>query len=249
MIQSTSLETHGGATPLHVAIVLDGNGRWAERRGLPRIAGHSAGAESVRRIVEAAPGLGIGTLTLFAFSSDNWRRPEPEISELFRLLVRYLGAETRRCVERGVRLGFPGRRDRLPASLAAAMSAAEARTACGTSLRLRIAVDYSARDLILRAARGAAAARDREAFLAALAIAGGEREPAPEVDLFVRTGGERRLSDFLLFECAYAELEFLDVGWPDFKPEHLEACLRRFHARERRFGGLAARSTREEGLA
>src|SRR5437867_6071060 len=239
MIQSTSVKQERSAPSLHMAIVLDGNGRWAERRGLPRVAGHSAGVQAVRRIAEAAPGFGIGTLTLFAFSSDNWRRPESEVSELIRLLTRYLTAETTRCVERGVRLAFPGRRDRLPASLAGALAAAEARTACGTELRLRIAIDYSARDLILKAARmGGAAARDREAFLAALAVAGGEREVAPEVDLLVRTGGDRRLSDFLLYECPYAELEFLELGWPDFTPEDLEACVRRFHARERRFGGL-----------
>ena len=222
----------------HVAIILDGNGRWAERRGLPRVAGHRAGAEAVRRIVAAAPGFGVGTLTLFAFSSDNWRRPAAEVRALFRLLGRYVLSEARECERNGVRLNFPGRRDRLPAPLTRVLSEAEQITAAGNVLRLRIAIDYSGRDTILRAAALAGANPSRAAFLAALGRAANETEPAPEADLLIRTGGERRLSDFLLYECAYAELEFLDPPWPDFRPADLAASLERFRRRDRRFGGL-----------
>jgi undecaprenyl diphosphate synthase len=251
MAQSTYDLAVAPERPLHVAIILDGNGRWAERRGWPRAAGHREGAEAVRRIVAAAPALGVGTLTLFAFSADNWRRPRAEVRGLFRLLGRYLMREARECVRNGVRLSFPGRRDRLPVSLARSLAEAEQLTAGGRKLRLRIAVDYSGRDTILAAAALAtlAAAQagdadggaDRAAFLAAMGRAANEREAAPEVDLLIRTGGERRLSDFLLFECAYAELEFLDRAWPDFRPADLAECLDRFSRRERRFGGLSPR--------
>ena len=239
MAQSTYDIAIAPSRPLHVAIILDGNGRWAERRGWPRAAGHREGAEAVRRIVAAAPGLGVGTLTLFAFSADNWRRPRAEVRGLFRLLGRYLMREARECVRQGVRLSFPGRRDRLPPSLARSLDEAERLTAAGRTLRLRIAIDYSARDTILAAAALAGGRADRPAFLAALGRAANEREAASEVDLLIRTGGERRLSDFLLFECAYAELEFLERAWPDFRPADLAACLERFAHRERRFGGLA----------
>ena len=240
MAQSTCSIDVASVQPLHVALILDGNGRWAERRGLPRAAGHRAGAEAVRRIVTAAPGLGVGTLTLFAFSSDNWRRPRTEVRALFGLLVRYLAREARECARTGVRLSFPGRRDRLPPALASLLAEAERLTAGGRVLRLRVAVDYSGRETILAAAL-AGGCTDRRAFLAAMGRAANETEAAPEVDLLIRTGGERRLSDFLLFECAYAELEFLDRAWPDFRPADLAESLERFSHRERRFGGLSAR--------
>ena len=243
MAQSTCEEAIPDASLVHVAIILDGNGRWAARRGLPRAAGHHAGAEAVRRIVAAAPDLGVGTLTLFAFSSDNWRRPAAEVRGLFRLLGRYLMIEARECIRNGVRLSFPGRRDRLPPALADALAEAERITASGRRLRLRIAIDYSGRDTIARAAALAGTrAAERPAFLAALGQAANEREPATDVDLLIRTGGERRLSDFLLFECAYAELEFLDQPWPDFRPADLAGCLEQFRRRERRFGGLPRRT-------
>jgi undecaprenyl diphosphate synthase len=204
MIQRTS----------HVAIIMDGNGRWARERGRPRTVGHRAGARAVRRTVEAAPRLGIATLTLFAFSADNWRRPADEVAALMRLFERYLRGETARCVAEGVRLRVIGRRDRLEPALRVAIEAAEAATRGGETLRLNIGVDYSARDAIRRG------------------------ELLPDVDLLIRTGGEQRLSDFLLWECAYAELYFTTRSWPDFGAEDLARALAEFHGRERRFGGL-----------
>jgi undecaprenyl diphosphate synthase len=197
---------------LHVAMVMDGNGRWATRRGLPRTAGHRAGAQAVRPLVEAAPGLGVGALTLFAFSADNWKRPANEVSALMRLFARHLRTETPPLIKNGVRLEIVGRRDRLPAPLVAAMEAAETATAAGTTLHLRLAVDYSARG----------------------AIAAGRL--LPDVDLLIRTGGEQRLSDFLLWECAYAELHFTERMWPEFGAAELAIALEEFRTRERRFG-------------
>jgi len=233
-----------GPHPIHVAVIMDGNGRWAAARGWPRLAGHHEGARSVRRAVEAAPGLGIGTLTLYAFSSDNWRRPRAEVVGLMRLLSETLRREVAECVREGVRISFIGRRDRLPRAVVRAMERAEFETRDGTRLRLRIAVDYSARDAIVRAAsrmEGASNA-DREAFERLLGEALGDGEPASEVDLLIRTGGEQRLSDFLLWESAYAELYFTPVLWPEFNARHLEEAVRDFHARERRFGGLPSRA-------
>ena len=240
MDQSTSLEL---ARPRHVAIIMDGNGRWATRRGRPRSAGHLAGARAVRRTVEAAARLRLDTLTLYAFSGDNWRRPAAEVESLMRLFRRYLASETARCVETDVRLSVVGRRDRLPHALVTAIEAAERATAGGRGLLLRIALDYSSRDAILRAAHrlaaGAAAAPDRLTFAALLGEVDHQAGPAPDVDLLVRTGGEQRLSDFLLWECAYAELHFVDELWPDFGAADLEAALRSFAARDRRFGGVS----------
>jgi undecaprenyl diphosphate synthase len=218
---------------LHVAIIMDGNGRWALRRGLPRPAGHRAGVEAIRRVTEAAPDLGVGTLTLFAFSTDNWRRPPDEVGALMALLRLYLRNETARLAEAGVRLSVIGRRDRLPEGLAEAIAAAEHATQDCARLHLRIAVDYSARDAILGAAR-AAGPLTREAMTEALA------DGAGEVDLLIRTAGEQRLSDFLLWECAYAELLFSDRLWPDFGADDLAACVAAFRRRDRRFGGLTA---------
>jgi undecaprenyl diphosphate synthase len=224
---------------LHVAVIMDGNGRWAALRGLPRVAGHREGAQAVRRVVEAAPGLGIGTLTLYAFSSDNWGRPPREVAALMRLFRAYLAAETARCVENGVRLRVIGRRDRLGVALVRQIEAAEAATADGGRLTLRIAIDYSARDALLRAAALAASGEPtRDDFAALLGRAMGEDEAAPDVDLLVRTGGEQRLSDFLLWECAYAELFFTPRMWPDFGPAALGEAVEWFTGRERRFGRL-----------
>jgi undecaprenyl diphosphate synthase len=223
----------------HVGIIMDGNGRWATSQGLPRSAGHRAGAEAVRRVVEAAPGVGISVLTLYAFSSDNWRRPPREVSWLMRLFREYLRRETPRCVNDGVRLEVIGRRDRLPSSLVRAIQSTERATEGGTRLLLRLAVDYSARDAILRAAQCLlpGTVPSRESFSRLLAIAD-HGTPVPEVDLLIRTGGERRLSDFLLWESAYAELFFTDLHWPDFGPEQLEVAVREFAARERRYGAV-----------
>ncbi|HET9274513.1 MAG TPA: di-trans,poly-cis-decaprenylcistransferase [Gemmatimonadales bacterium] len=232
---------------LHVAIIMDGNGRWAERRGLPRRAGHREGARAVERVVEAAPRLGIGTLTLFAFSSDNWQRPMPEVSALMRLFRSYLRSERERAVQNGVAVEVFGRRDRLPVSVLAELAETEAATAGGTRLRLRLAVDYSARDAILRAAvrlAGDSADPTREDFESCLAAVDNARGPVPAVDVLIRTGGEQRLSDFLLWESAYAELFFRPTMWPDFSPAELADVLREFGGRERRFGRVqgAARS-------
>src|SRR5262245_51135051 len=193
---------------IHAAIIMDGNGRWATCRGMPRQTGHAAGVEALGRVVEAAPDLGIGTLTVYAFSSDNWQRPTAEVGALMGLLRRYVEAETRRLAEGGARLTVIGRRDRLPKDIAAAIARAERATAGGTKLHLRVAVDYSARDAILDAAVAAARAGGltRENFSRQLTGQEGHRD----VDLMIRTGGEKRLSDFLLWECAYAELYFTD---------------------------------------
>jgi undecaprenyl diphosphate synthase len=225
---------------MHVAIIMDGNGRWATARGLPRTAGHVRGADAVRRAVEAAPALGIHTLTLYAFSGDNWKRPPAEVQTLLRLFARHLRSETPTLAARGVRLCVIGRRDRLPAALTAAIARAERRTAGGQALDLRIAIDYSARDAIVRAAaRLAPGETDRAAFARHLAEACGA-DGVPDVDLVVRTGGERRLSDFLLWECAYAELYFTPRAWPDFGGDDLAAAVADFRGRARRFGGLVA---------
>jgi undecaprenyl diphosphate synthase len=225
---------------LHVAIIMDGNGRWATARAMPRSAGHRQGAESVRRVVKAAPGLGIGTLTLYAFSSDNWKRPPREVALLMRLFRAHLRSETPKLVENGVRLSVIGRRDRLALSLRAAIAEAERATANGSTLHLRLAIDYSARDAIVSAAmlsRGAAA-MSRETFGALLARAYGADTAAPDVDLLVRTGGEQRLSDFMLWECAYAELAFRREMWPEFDEACLADAVADFHSRQRRFGAL-----------
>jgi undecaprenyl diphosphate synthase len=223
---------------LHVGIIMDGNGRWASRQGLSRSGGHREGANAVRRVVEAAPEAGVGTLTLFAFSSDNWRRPAVEVAWLMRLFREHLATETARCVANGVRLEIIGRRDRLGVTLLRAIEAAEVATSGGTRLLLRIAIDYSGRDAILRAAqclRPGTVSRDKFGRLVAIVDHG---SPVPELDLLIRTGGERRLSDFLLWEAAYAELFFLPIMWPDFGAEDLRSVVREFATRERRFGGL-----------
>lgn len=236
MQQSTS---PAGPVPLHVGIIMDGNGRWATRQGHSRAAGHRAGAAMVRRLVEAAPDAGIGVLTLFAFSADNWRRPKTEVGWLMRLFREYLRVERARCVASGVRLEVIGRRDRIGRALRAAVEEAERETAPGTRLHLRIALDYSARDAILRAAQclqpGTVPSRDTFGRLLAIVDHG---VPVPEVDLLIRTGGERRLSDFLLWEAAYAELHFSPLMWPEFGPAALQDAVRDFATRERRFGGL-----------
>lgn len=211
MNKSTSYRRVG----LHVAVIMDGNGRWATARGLPRTAGHVRGAEAVRRTVEAAPDLGIRTLSLYAFSSENWKRPPAEVRALLGVFARHLRSETPSLAARGVRLSVIGRRDRLPRPLAAAVARAERRTAGGRALDLRIAIDYSAREAIARGQIG------------------------PDVDLVVRTGGERRLSDFLLWESAYAELYFTPRAWPDFGREDLEAAIADFRGRTRTFGDVA----------
>ena len=228
--------TQPASSGLHVGIIMDGNGRWATRRRLSRLRGHEAGVEAIRRVVEAAPSQGVGTLTLYAFSSDNWRRPKAEVAALMGLLRFYLGNEVDSLVRNGVRLTVIGRRDRLPDGIAAAIGRAEAATAKGDVLHLRIAVDYSARDAILNAAAQAAQSGSLTRELFSRLVTG---EPAlRDVDLVIRTSGEKRLSDFLLWESAYAELHFTERMWPDFCADDLAEALASFHQRERRFGGL-----------
>ncbi len=226
---------------LHVAIIMDGNGRWAARRGLPRLAGHRAGVAAVRRVVEHAPQLGIGRLTLYAFSSDNWRRPAFEVRSVLALIAAYLRLERQPLREAGARLEAIGRRDRLPRMLLRSIEETEAATAGGRRLHLRVAVDYSSRDAIVRAAVRAAHGLSgsgtpelvRRVLAEALTVESGD------VDLLIRTGGEQRLSDFLLWESAYAELVFTDRMWPDFSAADLDAAVGEFRRRDRRFGGLA----------
>lgn len=223
---------------LHVAIISDGNGRWATSRGLPRSSGHRAGAEAARRVIRAAPSLGIHTLTLFALSSANWKRPASEVNAILRILHEYLLAETSHCIEEGVRLSIIGRRDRIPATLRQAIADSEAATLQGTRLHLRLAIDYSAREAIFRAACKFYKVTELspEAFSDVLSEVG--RGGSTEVDLLIRTGGEQRLSDFLLWECAFAEFVFLSKRWPDFTVADLEDALREFERRERTRGSL-----------
>ena len=212
---------------LHVAVIMDGNGRWASRLCLPRLAGHRAGAEVLRGIVRAAPLLGIGTLTAYAFSADNWKRSPEEVHGLMTLLAWYLDDETPRLVQAGVRLSVIGRRDRLPSELLDAIERGEAATRGGGGLHLRLAIDYSSREAILRASEGASRERLEEVL--------SQNQP---VDLLIRTGGEQRLSDFMLWECAYAELFFIRCMWPEFDEAGLREAVRDYRRRDRRFGGV-----------
>ncbi len=227
-------------SPLHVAVIMDGNGRWAAARGRPRVEGHRRGADAVRRTVEAAPGLGIGTLTLHAFSSDNWKRPAREVGVLMKLFRRHLLAESTRCAKEGIRVSIIGRRDRLDRALVSVIERTEVATSRGTALHLRIAVDYSARGAVLAAVRSLEdhANVTRATFSRALAAAAKADEATPDVDLLIRTGGELRLSDLLGWESAYAELVFSQKMWPDFDAADLAAAVAEFRKRNRRFGGL-----------
>jgi undecaprenyl diphosphate synthase len=220
---------------LHVAIIMDGNGRWANRQGMPRVAGHRAGVSALKRVVEHAPDVGVRTLTVYAFSADNWARPPAEVQSLFWLMRAFLRLETERMRQKGVRVQVIGRRDRVPAAVLREVDRSEFVTAAGRRLLLRVAVDYSAREAIARAALKL----DTNSADAARAKLQHElTRDAGEVDLLIRTGGEKRLSDFLLWESAYAELLFTDCMWPDFGPAELDAALEEFRRRERRFGSV-----------
>lgn len=233
--------------PVHVAIIMDGNGRWAKARGLPRTAGHKKGVEAVRRTVEAARELGIGYLTIFSFSSENWRRPEEEVSDLMGLLRFYLRSEIAELHKAGVRLRVMGDRTRLAEDINRLIDQAEGLTADNKALTLVVALSYGSRQEIAMAARRLAeevkagrldpAAIDEEAVAARLYTA-----DIPDPDLIVRTSGEQRLSNFLLWQSAYSELVFVDTLWPDFTKRDLEAAIEEFHRRERRFGATTAGS-------
>jgi undecaprenyl diphosphate synthase len=232
---------------MHVAIIMDGNGRWAMKRHLPRSAGHRAGAKAVNAIVEEAARSGVRMLSLYAFSAANWGRPKEEVSALFTLLRRHLLTQTRRCLEQSIRINIIGRRDRLSDDLLRVIERSERLTAHCTRMQLRIAVDYSAQHSLFEAGRRmrlepeADAARFAEHLAAVDHCAAADHcaAGAVPVDLLIRTGGEQRLSDFLLWECAYAELYFVDCCWPDFDEQAFAAALAEYSRRERRFGLLA----------
>ncbi|WP_147163796.1 polyprenyl diphosphate synthase [Pararhodospirillum oryzae] len=231
------------AAPLHVAIIMDGNGRWARARGLPRTAGHRQGAEAVRSVVEASPALGVTHLTLFGFSSENWKRPQGEVGDLLGLLRLYLNNEVRNLVKHGVRLRIIGRRDRFSREILDLFEDSENRTRANSGLNLTLALNYGARQEIVDAVRLFAreavetgldpesideAAFSRRLFTADL----------PDPDVLIRTSGEQRVSNFLLWQMAYAELVFSPVLWPDFSGRDLALAVEDFRARERRFGGV-----------
>jgi undecaprenyl diphosphate synthase len=227
---------------MHIAIIMDGNGRWALRQRRPRTLGHRAGAEAVNRIVEAAARRRVGTLTLYAFSAANWQRPLDEVSGLFALFRHHLQTQTRRCLEQSIRINVVGRRDRLGAELLELIERSERATAHCTGMRLRIAVDYSAQHSLIEVCRRLRSEDgiDRSRFAETLAAVDHAALPAAEVDLLIRTGGEKRLSDFLLWECAYAELHFVDCLWPDFDERAFDEALQEYARRDRRFGAVDA---------
>ncbi len=227
---------------LHAAIIMDGNGRWAKQRAMPRALGHRAGVQALRRTVEAAPQFGITCLTVFGFSTENWSRPANEVAELMALLKAYVSSDLDQLAREGVRVRIIGRRSDLPSDILQIIDHAEARTAHNSRFRLQVAFNYGGQADIVDAARHLAAAVERgemkaadideAAFAATLSTRDG---PAP--DMIIRTSGERRLSNFLLWESAYAELIFQQVLWPDYGPEHLGAAVKEFNGRERRYGG------------
>ena len=237
--------TPSGATPAHVAIIMDGNGRWAKARGLPRLAGHRAGVEALRKAVRAAPGLGISWLTVYAFSSENWSRPKSEVSDLMGLLKLFIRRDLAELHQNGVRVATIGDKAALQPDIRGLLDEAESLTALNDGLTLVIAFNYGGRDEIARAARSLAERAVRgeidpadvttDLFAASLDTAG-----IPDPELVIRTSGEVRLSNFLLWQAAYSELVFLPCYWPDFGPEQFAEALHVFGRRERRFGGLAA---------
>jgi undecaprenyl diphosphate synthase len=223
---------------MHIAIIMDGNGRWAAARGLARTAGHRAGARAVDRIVEAAARAPIDVLTLYAFSANNWNRPLHEVQALFGLFRRYLLTQTQRCLEQGIRVNVIGRRDRLSPELRETIEASERMTAQCSRMHLRLAVDYSAQASLMAVCGRFKGSIDRSRFAHCLADVDHAVVPAPDVDLLIRTGGEKRLSDFLLWECAYAELYFTDCLWPDFDEAEFTRALEDYRHRDRRFGAI-----------
>ncbi len=231
-----------GRTPSHVAIIMDGNGRWATSRGWPRLVGHRRGAERVRAIVDAAPGLGIRYLTLYAFSTENWKRSTEEVLGLMSIFARYIQSEAERLNRESVRVRFIGGRDRLDPKLQKLMAGIEERTAGNDRLHLTVAINYGGRDEIARAARRiaeevAAGRLAPEAVDEAVVEENLDTKGIPDPDLVIRTSGEMRISNYLLWQCAYAEYEFTPTLWPDFSAAELSEILARFGNRERRFGG------------
>lgn len=233
-----------GGPPLHVAVIMDGNGRWAKARGLPRSIGHREGVEALKRTIRGAPDAGVGCLTVFGFSTENWSRPEDEVSDLMGLVRTYVGSDLAKLAREGVRLKILGRRKGLPADIAKIVEKAEADTAHNDRFQLQVAFNYGGRADIIDAAetyaRRLAAGEAVEPLTEAAFGSGLSTAGSPPVDLIVRTSGELRLSNFLLWEAAYAELVFQDILWPDYGPEALKAAVAEFRGRDRRFGGRAA---------
>jgi undecaprenyl diphosphate synthase len=222
--------------PRHVAIIMDGNGRWAAARGKPRTAGHRAGAKAVRRTLEAASRLGIGTLTLYAFSRQNWARPPGEVRALMDLLAEFLESERREILDHGIRLGAIGELDRLPGAVRQRLDALRAESRGNRGMVLTLALSYDGREELAQAARRAARRLRPDAIDVAALEAELWTADLPELDLLVRTSGERRISNFLLWQSAYAELHFVETLWPDFRERELLEAVADFQARERRFG-------------
>jgi undecaprenyl diphosphate synthase len=243
-VDSPKARTGGerGSAGLHAAIIMDGNGRWAKQRAMPRALGHRAGVQALRRTVEAAPALGINCLTVFGFSTENWRRPATEVAELMALLKAYVASDLDQLAREGVRVRIVGRRSDLPPDIRQIIEGAEAKTAHNSQFCLQVAFNYGGQADIVDAARRLAAAVEageiaaKDIDDAAFARNLSTRD-APPPDMIIRTSGERRLSNFLLWECAYAELIFQDVLWPDYGPAHLKAAVEEFTGRERRYGG------------
>jgi undecaprenyl diphosphate synthase len=231
--------------PVHVAVIMDGNGRWAEAHNLPRVAGHARGAARVSEIVAACPGLGVTHLTLFAFSTENWRRPLAEIEALLAIFGRQIRSQTEHLVRRDVRVRFLGRRDRVPQTLHALMDELESRTRDCQGVQVSIAIDYGGRDEVTRAvsalsravAEGCLAPKDISADLLESAF---DTHGLPDPDLVIRTSAEQRISNFLLWQAAYAEYDFPSVAWPDFTADYLARALEVYRGRRRRFGGATA---------
>ncbi len=229
--------------PRHVAIIMDGNGRWAQGQGKPRLYGHHAGARRVREIVEACPDLGVKYLTIFAFSTENWKRTQAEVSGLMTLFRRYIQSEARELRDKGVRVRFIGDRIRLDKKLVRMMDELETMTACNDELHLTVALNYGGRDEVARAtqrlAREVAAGRlDPEKVDAETLARFLDTCVLPDPDLVIRTSGEARISNFLLWQSAYSEYEFVDTLWPDFSADHFARVLAGFGRRERRFGAV-----------
>jgi undecaprenyl diphosphate synthase len=246
-LQNVSERAGGGGSDqrLHVAIIMDGNGRWAKQRGMPRVLGHRAGVNALKRTVEGAQSQNVGVLTVFGFSTENWRRPAHEVSELMSLLKAYVESDLERLAKAGVRVRIIGRRTGLSADIAEVIERAEKRTENNTEFTLQVAFNYGGQADITDAARAFAEKVERgEAKASDLTEATFERflstASSPPPDLIVRTSGERRISNFLLWECAYAELVFQDVLWPDYGPEALAAAIADYRRRDRRYGGIAA---------
>lgn len=229
--------------PVHVAIIMDGNGRWAKKRGLPRTAGHAQGARVVEQILEDADHMGIRYLTVYAFSTENWSRPDSEVKALMNLLRTYMKTSLAKCARNNVRIRVIGDKSRLDSDLQASIANLEKETASNTGIGFQIAINYGSRDEIVRALRSAAAkvadgSMDPSEITESMISDNLDTHGIPDPDLLIRTGGEQRISNFLLWQTAYAELYFCDVAWPDFKKEDLEKAIDAYNHRERRYGGL-----------